>query len=87
MLKLQTKLAQKESADKQHRRKLKERSLSDATEDVARNLTESWVKQHSQDPSEKTRVKLSSMGKEKKRANGVSKPNGGNDGEWPVTVW
>lgn len=43
----------KQSRDSGHKSRVLRRAVSENTESVARDLTESWVKQHSRDPSEK----------------------------------
>ncbi|KAF1840627.1 uncharacterized protein K460DRAFT_349316 [Cucurbitaria berberidis CBS 394.84] len=94
MLKLQAKLAEKEHAKKEHapkHHKHKARRPSDATEAVARDLTESWVKQHSRETSEKGKNekdsgKKSVRAKDKEGKEAWGKTAGGN-GEWPNAIW
>lgn len=84
MLKLQMKLAKEEqkkshvTRKKEHKsgqeekQEEKQRKLSDAsqqTEQVARNLTEKWVKQHSRDPSKRS----ASQGDAEKKKEGKAK--------------
>ncbi|KAH7399412.1 hypothetical protein BKA66DRAFT_589376 [Pyrenochaeta sp. MPI-SDFR-AT-0127] len=87
MLKLQTKLAQKELGHERYTHKHQDRRPSDTTEVVARILTEDWVKRHSRGPTEKTKTKFSSVGTRKKGPKEAPKQVAGDGEEWLTTPW